>query len=895
MARGKLTATMRGDLKTILRERGLQEKRALHTFRDATETVFAEGISLRIAEHFDLEAGLLIQTKALGVFGLVHFIGHDEGVDLAVRRHVDQATYLRHLFLTDRDLGKRQAMTVELVLVAPQGRGILHKIGRSLDKIADGTDFLHAIGVNVLPHRGGEASFAPTDVRRAFCWLLLDVQAWYDSSHAKPDQEEDRPSESEARLVEKIELEHYRLPGRRALTLDPTPGLRFHLLHGRNGCGKSTFAEALELAVTLRIERLDGWSPGEYHEVVRYQGSRESGSGDDPARVILHFRDSLPSLEIDTENLGDPPDEAPEAVSFRLDQKVMDHLTRPGEEGHAKRSEIFLRGFFPEERKKFEEYDRAQAKARKAFEALPPGVRSRFDQDSADERARALVEDLAWMDGDTPPTAEQLADGLPISREAVNALEPATGWTVEKLREAPDRLEARLGQLDDALSEMLPKSRPRLEALRLVGPTLERLGDWVPDRGGVKADEFPKHLDRWLEMSALVDLAERHEIIVESLDRAERRDWKLSWDGAVGLFAARPSEREKIILRNQKKTWIEERDESFQAVMSLVEKATETPTATAGETRAERLLTTAEIEALDLLGPLLHPGEDNAGAFGKAIDKAARSSEHQPFGDLVIGRKGWRDELGDRLAALLAAFEELDKLERREGSAALRHAAGRLGLLREALESHQTLEARSEEIEATFLRKITPTDGSETSEASYLNEALNELIALFTPARWAYDDIALSHHADGESSQRVAVSTANGDGVSPILRFNTAELNIFAVALFLLCAVRVKNEHRLLVLDDPLQNMDEMTVTTLARGLARLVRLLPENWQLLLLFHGEDDLERFRREMPAAVYSLGWLGLGKVSKKPESITADKTRSRLTAEIRDIAPLLSEGP
>lgn len=49
-----------------------------------------------------------------------------------------------------------------------------------------------------------------------------------------------------------------------------------------------------------------------------------------------------------------------------------------------------------------------------------------------------------------------------------------------------------------------------------------------------------------------------------------------------------------------------------------------------------------------------------------------------------------------------------------------------------------------------------------------------------------------------------------------------------SVALFLLCAPALANPFRILVLDDPLQNMDGMTVSALARGLGKLVRVFPD-------------------------------------------------------------------
>ena len=134
---------------------------------------------------------------------------------------------------------------------------------------------------------------------------------------------------------------------------------------------------------------------------------------------------------------------------------------------------------------------------------------------------------------------------------------------------------------------------------------------------------------------------------------------------------------------------------------------------------------------------------------------------------------------------------------------------------------------------------------------------LNEILAIFTPARWAYNDIELQVEGDKEKGPEIAINDKDGGRVD--LRFNTAELNLFAVTLFLLLATKGDNQLSLLIFDDPLQNMDEMTVIALARGMGKLSKLLP-GWQLLFLFHGLEDFERFRQEVPdAAAYRIPWL------------------------------------
>lgn len=163
--------------------------------------------------------------------------------------------------------------------------------------------------------------------------------------------------------------------------------------------------------------------------------------------------------------------------------------------------------------------------------------------------------------------------------------------------------------------------------------------------------------------------------------------------------------------------------------------------------------------------------------------------------------------------------------------------------------------------------------------------AINELMALLTPARWGYEDIELPSQL---SEGRLGVGIALGNGSEAVraeLHLNTAELNLFTISLFLLCTVRVTKPLGLIVFDDPLQNMDELTSTALARGLAKLICLLKSlgrTEEFLLLFHGYDDVERFQREISASTYRLPWLSPG-----PGAL-------EITIECEHICPSGSEG-
>src|SRR5262249_22016648 len=149
---------------------------------------------------------------------------------------------------------------------------------------------------------------------------------------------------------------------------------------------------------------------------------------------------------------------------------------------------------------------------------------------------------------------------------------------------------------------------------------------------------------------------------------------------------------------------------------------------------------------------------------------------------------------------------------------------------------------------------------------SPLGRALNELMSLFTPARWAYEDLASKAQIGGGSPQLELTLPAGGTSSIPAqLRWNTAELNACAIGLFLLCARSARNPYRTIVLDDPLQNMDELTVIAVTRGMGRLLRLWSQidsdgsRWRVALLLHSEEHADRVRRELPCAYYSLPWL------------------------------------
>jgi hypothetical protein len=73
--------------------------------------------------------------------------------------------------------------------------------------------------------------------------------------------------------------------------------------------------------------------------------------------------------------------------------------------------------------------------------------------------------------------------------------------------------------------------------------------------------------------------------------------------------------------------------------------------------------------------------------------------------------------------------------------------------------------------------------------------------------------------------------------------------------------------------------------------LAKVLQVFPAKWQLAFLFHGEDDLERFRQEVPAAVYLLPWLAPAAASEDQLSISAEPLKSTFDSELQNLGPII----
>ncbi|CAO3379040.1 hypothetical protein [Azospirillum argentinense] len=807
------------------------------------------GESITLDHHFELTCDLLVHDDRFGTVGIVHLIddaddgGTPESRKARIREIVESAAYLRHLALskaTERN-GKKPplALTVELVLVvsAPAKESTV-EIGNVLRELATDSNFLHGIGVNLLPWTGADGD-GDASLRSAFCWTLSTLTAWYGMPDATAEP-----------AFGGVEVANWRLPGHRRLKL--VRNVRVHMVHGANGTGKSSLVEAIEFLATGRIARLPGIEPvGSIVEHIRH--------GETTARDRASARFLEPRNEHCDTRADSPPVNLrlPSAGSFRLDQPVMDQLIRSDDAGRAK---FFLDTFFPDYSSANERFVRAEEDAATAFGRLPRLFQESFSDDSRDRREAVLAR-LAWMDGPTVALRDLWAHCFVLSREELNALVPFAPSLDTLLREAEparlpvDAVPGWLARFDDAIGPLAQDANAHLvsiaEARRILRMSV--LAEWRPS-DAMSGKATAQALNAWLRSATAVTIMRRHIQIARSFDRAHRASRRpLDTILPAPLRSiADPSPDRLTAMDGDLRRLVIEEEESRQRVAGLGRSAQAGP----GEGAVRPTLTAAQIRSLDQVTALLFPNDPaTGGALGRAVSRALAENKTLPVGtDIIIGMDGWTRGLDERLSDLAQALEPLRALQARNALPGEAWSAF-IATRDRHLDAREAAKALSRQLVTRLLHGPGPRrDGAKGAPS--LLDALHELMMLLTPARWAYPPIGVRLDSqEGKPALRISF----GEVRHGELRLNAAELSLLTIALFLLCAPKVDNPLRLLVLDDPLQNMDEMTVTVLARGLAKLSMLLGADWMLLLLFHGEDDFERVRQEVPGAAYRLPWL------------------------------------
>lgn len=885
---------------------------------------FVIGKRIRVGDYYDIQPPITVYDPELGTLAFVEQIARTApDARSATLKAIEKAAAVRQILIEDADRQSRQdggrrrsaerklALQVELVLLVSGAvpEKTADPLRTTLTSVARQTGYLRLIGLSVLDTKQNPELPDPPMLRRAFAWLLEGTRAWFSRDRFHPGATGWRTGSERLEL----QLQDYRMAGQRRFSCDGTAWL--NLVHGHNGSGKSSLVEAMELLLTDRIQRLEDAGESNYFRVVRH---RPSGVGDEalaglgPAEVAMFGGDKDARSRVRIEHGKKPVREgtAPRtdvrANSFRIDQVFMDKLVRSQAAG---RAALFLNAFSPGDATLLAKLQQLRAKIRKNWPKVPEHFRRKAELQaattsaagSADPQAGSplteelmaefIVRELGALQTAIPGTAEsseaatQAPGTTELSAGAIEGLLPGDKKQMERLGQIHppllERMEALLGvrdatslpdavaQFQSSLASLLPCLPSHIADLNTALRLFQEFRLWSAGERIIGGD-LQSDLRRWLELQALVDLTTKYADIVTTVEAARRADWE-------------PDERDRTLLRlddiptGLSKDLASRRTELVE-LLSLARARVESPKGSAeadavgkpspGRERVRRWLSAPEVDALNRVGQFLLSTRGGE-LLGVRINRALASGREEKLADGTIGRSGGLDQPIDEATEILRACERVQQANATAGTEGTDVLLRTANLVRAA----RDFQSIAKELPQSFFHRLARGSREELNQ---LIAAFNELLALITPARWAYRDIQISPDLPNGDP---ALGFQTSEGAPADLLFNTAELNASALVLFLLLAPRLPNDLRLLVLDDPLQNMDELTVVTLARALAKLRIIYPRDWTVLAFFHGEENIRRIRDEAPCHIYHLPWLQSsesGEAEKRIESVPDENT-------------------
>gem|GEM_PF-5593648 len=814
---------------------------------------------------------VFVQDDEISCFGLIYAPDDNLRIGDGVDKVADwamsclrEAAYLRHELLSHfRDASDKVPYGVEVMFITP-GNQYLESLSCVLKQQMDRSTHLRSLGINVyvVPENVNLTKMEELldGERRAFCWLLYETSRYFEklsSNHVRGERVPDN------RLLKRLESGNFRIRGKREWKLDMGNGVQgtaLHLVQGANGSGKSSLVEALEFALTGRIERLhiQGGKlakKGKYLETVKNRDAK-------PSEGVYVQTNGRKKVYVSEDSRGEQASGSMSASAFRLDQTLSDALNigKPGE-----RAALLQEAFFPDRAEHAATLKLQRERAKSALRDASEFCRSSLK--SINERSlHDFVEVFGWV---TPSSTNRKVP-VPTSSnvEPTYILDEEFHWMAvvlfkEKLprelqrfynsqREVsePGILFVQWQDVIRKISENAPKRVIEITA------ALQQL-DRIRSSENLKADgsqdliQSPETIvSNWLDMHAKLDLLSKQLDIYRTRMYLEETDPD-AWD-KVGL--------QEVPSGEDLKRRVEVLTEQVQKLKRDTEKASRV-----GKKAVEQYAQSSfvnkrsEIEGSDI--DEISDGFEELNSVVEWLNIEWEGEE--TFSEFVLrGSKSHKRKVRTPdQTLLLGSREGVDLLRRyfervRKGLHAMRNhkfdGDDALHIVNELLKVSKEYERAAGKSVADFSEKLLG-----------LEKPLNELLACFTPARWAYSDVAFTVKTlekDGED----AVAFECMENIQMFLQLNTAELNLFTMVMYLLCGPRrMDNYHRIIVLDDPFQNMDEMTVSAVARALARVLAIWKEQgfdqWRLAIFLHSADDVLRIQEENRCVVHRLPWL------------------------------------
>ncbi|MCA9066205.1 MAG: AAA family ATPase, partial [Planctomycetaceae bacterium] len=681
---------------------------------------------------------------------------------------------------------------------------------------------------------------------------------------------------------------------------------RLHLIHGFNGTGKSTLVDAVELLLTNQVERITRSQPANsirYDEILRNRDlsrSAQSTGTQESARVrttvctgVSQKSSTTVEMEVTTSGLerigranrtrrgAQQLDAFRSSVtarpgSFRLEQNLSDRLTLGSA---AERAGIILDLYFPDSGEQRRRIDELRGATRAAVEELRkswPGAESvdwlkPLMEGKINESGFRLLREKTK--GLMAPLSVSAFLGLYAGNRADELLKAMSVLRGSQWADAPEAAKSRAAEVDSpvesqqawresqhasrigrTLQNTVTSISATVSSLDRIQDVIQRLTHWRAEKGtaGGTMQEYSGLVSDWLSQCVQADLATRLHRLAKTIDDGGELSDEFRQDVDVVQKAVSEKQVQKrAALYQERRENLWKQLIGFSSAQQVAEASVDRPVVSSDELAVLDDWIVSEPPISVVIRESLQSDEPRSGVMGESATYVVGSGEPAS------------------LTPILRRIEEVSQAARTIAGMSIPHIP-ELYRTTVALRHLHEIGLNYEQLNRDALKELQ----GRLESNGRLTLAVNELLALFTPARWAYGDISTDPRFEDETPG-LSLNAGNSE-VAQIL--NTAELNALALTLFLLCAPQIPNPLNLLVLDDPLQNMDALTVTAVARGIDRLMLLwrqigadvadeqgrdLPfaplSELRVLILLHAMDDIHRFRTESVCAIYRLPWL------------------------------------